>query len=132
MKHSLILLVVSAWSLTAQESPLERGKYLVEEVGKCQECHTPKNEKGELDKGKWMKGATLDFQPMTPVEGWHKTSPDLTPKGRLWQRWGEEALLKYMMTGLTPKGRPAGPPMPNYRLKEADARAVVAYLKSLQ
>lgn len=116
----------------AGEKEIAYGKYLLEEVSKCQECHTPKTETGELDKSKWLKGATLDFQPVTPVERWHKTSPDITPSGRLWQRWGEKALLEYLQTGLTPKGKPADPPMPAYKLKKADAEAMMEYLKSLK
>ncbi len=116
----------------AGEKEIAYGKYLLEEVSKCQECHTPKTETGELDKSKWLKGATLDFQPVTPVERWHKTSPDITPAGRLWQRWGEKALLEYLQTGLTPKGKPADPPMPAYKLKKADAEAMMEYLKSLK
>ncbi|MBI3680662.1 MAG: c-type cytochrome [Acidobacteria bacterium] len=116
----------------AQENKVEYGRYLVEEVAKCHDCHTPKLPNGELDRSRWLKGATLDFQPMTPIERWHKTSPDLTPKGRLWQRWGEEAILKYLQTGLTPKGNPADPPMPGYKLKPKDAEAVLEYLKTLK
>lgn len=108
------------------------GKYLAEEVAKCQDCHTQKLENGDLDKTRWMKGATLDFQPVNPVPRWHKTSPDITPAGRLWQRWGEPALLKYLQTGLTPKGTPADPPMPAYKLTPKDAEAVVEYLKTLK
>ena len=41
-------------------------------------------------------------------------------------------MLDFFTTGLTPKGTPAGPPMPTYKLKPDDAEAVVEYLKSLQ
>ena len=116
----------------AGEKEVAYGKYLAEEVAKCQDCHTPKSATGELDKTKWLKGATLDFQPVTPIERWHKTSPDITPSGRLWQRWGEKAVLEYLQTGLTPKGKPADPPMPAYKLTKADAEAMLEYLKSLK
>jgi mono/diheme cytochrome c family protein len=112
---------------------VEYGRYLAEEVGKCAECHTPKNEKGELDRSKWMKGKVMEYQPIDTIKDWHKTSPDLTPSGRLWNRWGgEPALVKYLMTGLTPKGTMAGPPMPTYKLKREDAEAIVEYLKTLK
>lgn len=110
---------------------VERGRYLVEEVGKCQECHTPRLETGELDKARWMRGATLNIQPIQPVKDWHKTAPDLTPLGRLWNTWKEDGILNYLKTGLNPKGRPAGPPMPAYKLKPEDAQAVIDYLKTL-
>ncbi|MDX2153929.1 MAG: c-type cytochrome [Bryobacteraceae bacterium] len=108
------------------------GKYLVEEVGKCQDCHTARDEKGELDKTRWLKGAQLPFQPIGEIPNWHKTAPDITPGSRLWNRWTEAGLLKYLQTGLTPAGKPAGPPMPTYTLKAKDAEAMVEYLKTLK
>ena len=109
-----------------------RGKYLVNEVAKCQECHTPRNDKGELDETQWLKGATLDFQPTHEVKGWHKTAPDLTSTGRLYQRWGEDGLVKFMETGANPRGGKADPPMPAYKLRPDDAKAIVEYLKTLK
>ncbi|MCC6366292.1 MAG: c-type cytochrome [Bryobacterales bacterium] len=114
------------------EDKVAYGKYLVEEVGKCQDCHTPRLENGQLDKDKWLKGAVLDFQPIKPVEGWHKTSPDLTSSSRLFQRWGAAGIAKFLTTGLNPRGHAADPPMPAYKLKAADAEAIVEYLKSLK
>src|SRR5437899_10827211 len=120
----VMALALQGGVLTAGEKEVEYGKYLVAEVAQCQRCHTPKLESGELDKSKWMKGATLDIQPVDTIKGWHKTSPDLTPSGRLWQRWTEAGLLKFMVTGLGPKGNAADPPMPPYRLTQKAAEAV--------
>jgi mono/diheme cytochrome c family protein len=132
IKFICALCVAAAFSFAADSDSIARGKYLVEEVGKCQECHTPRLEAGELDKSKWLKGATLDFAPMHEVKGWHKTSPDLTGAGRLITRWKEEGLVKFLETGLGPTGNKADPPMPLYKLKHEDAQAIVDYLKSLQ
>jgi mono/diheme cytochrome c family protein len=125
---------VAAVSAAGQTNPkVEYGRYLAEEVGKCLDCHTPRNEQGELDRTRAMKGKVMEYAPIEPIANWHKTSPDITPSGRLWSRWGgESALVKYLMTGLTPKGTPAGPPMPTYKLKQADAEAIVEYLKTLK
>jgi mono/diheme cytochrome c family protein len=117
----------------AQTDKAARGKYLVEEVARCQECHTPKLPDGQFNREKWLKGATLNVQPIDAVKGWHKTSPDLTASGRLWQgRWGQAALVKLLSTGLGPGGNPADPPMPTYKMTQDDAEAVVEYLKSLK
>lgn len=132
LSRTLLGLAVLSVAAFAADDKVERGRYLVEEVGKCQECHTPRDEKGELDRTKWMKGATLNFAPITPVQGWHKTAPDLTSQSRLFERWKEEGLVKFMNTGLNPKGGKADAPMPTYKLSKDDAEAVVAYLKSLQ
>jgi len=113
------------------ESAEERGKYLVDEVAKCGDCHTPMVE-GKPDTSKYLKGAVLGFQPIGEVKGWHKTSPDLTPGSRLWQRWGEKGLTNFLMTGKGPSGNAADPPMPAYRMKAEDAEAIVQYLRSLK
>jgi mono/diheme cytochrome c family protein len=118
-------------AMVLAETPVERGKYLVNEVAKCGECHTPKVD-GKPEAAKHLKGAVLDSQPIGEIKGWHKTSPDLTPGSRLWERWQEKGLLDFMMTGKAPNGKPAGPPMPAYTLTREDAEAVVAYLKSLK
>jgi len=135
-KHLLGMAICGALIAAGQsaggESKVERGKYLTEEVGKCQECHTPRLDNNELDKEKWMKGAVMNIAPIKPVEGWHKTAPDLTPDGRLWERWGEAGLVKFMTTGQNPRGGKADAPMPTYKLTQADAEAMVAYLKTLK
>src|SRR5437879_8376375 len=115
---AFLIVLVSAWLLVAPDS-VERGKYLTEEVGKCQDCH--RHTDGQLDRSKWMKVAVLGFQPIEPVPGWHKTSPGLTPGSRLWQRWGEKGIIEFLKTGLGPNGHHADPPMPTYTLKPEDA-----------
>ncbi|MEZ5351183.1 MAG: c-type cytochrome [Bryobacteraceae bacterium] len=136
MKPLLSLFLLAGWCIAAPPdgmTKLDRGRYLAVEVGKCADCHTPKTEAGELDKEKWFKGKVMEYQPIEPIADWHKTSPDITPAGRLWGRWGgEAALVKYLMTGLTPKGTAAGPPMPTYKMSKEDAEAIVEYLKTLK
>jgi mono/diheme cytochrome c family protein len=122
----------SLFLCAAELDQVAYGKYLAEEVARCQDCHTPRTESGELDTSKWMKGATLDIQPTHELKGWHKTSPDITSSGRLFARWGEKGLLKLLETSVGPGGRAADPPMPAYKLKLDDAAAIVAYLKSLK
>lgn len=129
MRFLLGCLLMAATGFAAD---IERGKYLAEEVGKCQDCHTPRAADGQLDKAKWMKGATLDFQPIKEVKGWHTASPDLTGPSRLFQRWGEQGLVKFLVTGRNPRGNPADAPMPTYTLKQEDAADIVAYLQSLK
>ena len=119
---------VGAWAETKEE----RGKYLVDDVAACGSCHTPRAADGKPDTAKYLKGATLNIQPIEPVEGWHKTAPDLTSGSRLFLKWKEEGLIKFLETGLNPGGHPADAPMPTYKMKPEDAEAVVAYLKTLK
>jgi mono/diheme cytochrome c family protein len=133
-----LLLFVTGWAVVAttltvsgQDSKVEHGRYLVEEVGRCQECHTPKTETGEFDKSRWMKGATLVGVPSAPVADWHQKSPDITSTSALWTRWGQDGFSKFLQTARNPRGGKAGPPMPAYMLTAEDADAMAAYLKSL-
>jgi mono/diheme cytochrome c family protein len=123
-----LLLGVSAF---AQDGKLQRGKYLVEEVARCQECHTPKTDAGDLDTAKMLKGAKLNVAPMATIAGWHAASPDITSTSALWQRWGEDGMIKFLETAKNPRGGKAGAPMPAYTMRHEDADAIVAYLKSL-
>ena len=133
MWKALLLFATAATLVDAAEmDQVSYGKYLVEEVAKCGECHTPRLPTGELDTSKWLQGTTLDFQPSQENKHWHKTSPNVTPGGSLWQRWGEQGIVKFLETGLGPKGNAADPPMPAYKLRPSDAEAIVAYLKSLK
>ena len=126
-----LAVVATTLTMFGQDAKVERGKYLVEEVGRCQECHTPKTETGEFNKSQWMKGATLVGVPSTPVADWHQKSPDITSTSALWTRWGQDGFSKFLQTAKNPRGGKAGPPMPAYMLKAEDADAIAAYLKSL-
>jgi mono/diheme cytochrome c family protein len=111
---------------------IERGRYLTVEMGKCGDCHTPRLPNGAPDTGHSLKGATLGVKPLGPVPGWASVSPDLTSTGPLWKSWGDQALTAFFTTGRGPDGKRAAPPMPAYTLTSEDARAIVAYLRSLR
>jgi len=113
----------------ANAAAVQRGRYLVEQVSKCGDCHTP-HVAGAPDKSRWLKGSVLGFQPLHPVPGWASAAPDLTRTSALWKSWGDHGLVRFFTTGLAPNGKPAAPPMPAYTLTNQDARAIVAYLKS--
>jgi mono/diheme cytochrome c family protein len=112
---------------SASATALARGKYLVENIGLCGDCHTPRNEKGEPVKEQWLQGGTLDFKPIVPMPVW----ADKTPAIAGLPGWEREAAIRFLMTGVAYNGLPGRPPMPQYRFNQADAEAIVAYLKSL-
>jgi mono/diheme cytochrome c family protein len=137
MVRRIVLCAASAAAILTlafgQDDKVARGKYLAEEVARCQDCHTPKMETGAFIKSQWMKGSTIPLMPAAPPPGgWHANAPDITPNGALWKRWGDDAFVKFLETGQTPRAGKAGAPMPPYNLKHEDAEAIVAFLKSLQ
>jgi hypothetical protein len=127
-----LLAVGAGLAVAAQSGAVSYGKYLVEEVAKCQDCHTPRSKTGEFDKTKWLKGAMVDFQPDQPTGEWRALAPDVTSSGELFSRWHERGMVEFLETGVGPTGHPSHPPMPAYKLRPHDAEAIVAYLKSLK
>lgn len=130
--YMFTLIFAFAALVHAQDGQAARGKYLVENVGLCGDCHTPKLPTGQPDQSRFLKGATLDFQPMHPIPKWNGKAPDITPQGAVSKRWGEDGLRKFLQTSLNPRGHPADPPMPSYKFSAQDAESVVAYLKTLR
>lgn len=119
--------LLSAGAAEAGPDPLlERGRYLIFNVAGCVDCHSPMNERGEFIAGKHLTGAVLAFAPTVPMP-WAPAAPSIAGL----EGYTDEQAVKFLMTGERPNGVPPRPPMPAYRLNAEDARAVVAYLKSL-
>src|ERR1700720_942339 len=69
-----VLVAQTPQKKTASAMLVARGKYLVEDTGKCGDCHTPFSEKGEPIKEQWLQGATLGFKPTVPMPVWAEKS----------------------------------------------------------
>jgi mono/diheme cytochrome c family protein len=105
------------------------GKYIVEQVALCTECHTPRDEKGNLQRTEYLKGApVLVNAPPYPQMKWALKAPAIAGL----PGYTEEQGIRLLMEGVTRDGRRPDPPMPQYRLNRTDAQAVVTYLKSLR
>lgn len=115
--------------LPRPETEIERGAYLVHHVAQCVACHTPRTREGDLLRHRLLKGAPvpLDGPPFSRWS-WAPRAPAIAGL----PGWSDAEAVDFLRTGLIPRlGREARLPMPRYRLNEADARAVVAYLRSL-
>lgn len=104
-----------------------RGRYLVENVGMCADCHSPRNEKGQFVPDKWLKGSPLAFQPTVPMP-WSPAAPQIAGLPTM----TAEQAVSFLQSGVRADGSRPLPPMPEFRFGAADANAVVAYLKSLE
>ncbi len=107
------------------DATLMRGRYLVEALAHCGECHTPRNALGALDRSAWLSGA--------PNPSGKGRIPDITPAGL---EWSEADLVYYFESGLTPDydsvGGSMAPVVSNLaQLPESDRAAIAAYLKAL-
>ena len=109
---------------------IAQGDYLVNRVTLCGTCHTPRDDHGNLDERRQLRGATVPIRPKQETQNWVDKSPDITPSG-LTGKWGEEGMIEFLTTGTDPNGHLARHPMPPYRLNKHDASAIYQYLKSL-
>jgi mono/diheme cytochrome c family protein len=105
-----------------------RGKYLVEGVAMCGQCHTPRNADGNLDRSKWLEGAPV---PWSPANGSASNWPMIAPRIGGNPPASDADMIKLLTTGIWNNGQPLRFPMMPFRMSEADAKAVVAYLKSV-
>ena len=109
------------------KAEIERGRYLVEEIAKCTECHTPRKPDGELDSAAWLRGAPIWIRPVAPIPNWADRAPALAGL----PSFTNEQVEKVLEDGIGPNGEALRPPMHIYHMAPADARAIAAYLKSL-
>lgn len=104
-----------------------RGDYLVNGVGLCGDCHTPRvegaGEGGPPDLSRRLHGAPVAAPP--PLANY---APPLAGGPA---NYTEEQFIAFLQTGVRPDGTHARPPMPPYRLNAEDARAVAAYIETL-
>lgn len=114
------------WVLESVTDPkVERGRYLVEALGHCAECHTPRNALGGLDTTRWMAGA--------PNPSGKGTIPGINP-AKL--DWSQADISYYLETGFTPDFDSAGGEMTEVianmaKLPAEDRIAIAAYIKAL-
>lgn len=110
------------------QSLVERGRYIVENVAMCERCHTPRDERGNVDRSRWLKGGPVQNTVTYPTPAWATVEPRIagTPPG------SDTEFITLLSTGIARNHLPPNPPMPPFRMTREDAQAVLAYLKSLR
>jgi nicotinate dehydrogenase subunit B len=102
-----------------------RGAYLVESLGHCSGCHSPRNALGAEQQSLYLAGGF--------AEGWE--APALTSLSQAPIPWSEDELFAYLRNGEARfHGVAAGPMAPVVKelmaLPDGDIRAMAAYLAS--
>ncbi|QNK70555.1 molybdopterin cofactor-binding domain-containing protein [Variovorax sp. PAMC26660] len=112
--------------VATQSAEWNRGAYLVNGLGHCGACHTPRNALGAEQGGSaFLSGAMVD--------GWE--APPLTHLSKSAVPWDADALYRYLRNGHSPRHGIAGGPMAEVvrelaQVPDADVRAMAAYLGS--
>ncbi len=100
-----------------------RGRYLVEGLGHCGECHTPRNFIMGSENNKALQGAVVDGV----------NAPDLTTARLKQEGWNKDNLAKFLKDGVSPAGTSFDEMfiVEKHSLthaKQADVDAIVTYL----
>jgi mono/diheme cytochrome c family protein len=103
-----------------------RGAYLVNGLGHCAECHSPRNFLGGIIAAQRFAGG-----PNPEGEGW---VPNITQKGI--GEWSEKDIVAFLKTGEMPDGDSAGGSMVRVikntsQLSDEDRADIAEYIKSL-
>ena len=123
---------VAFWNVLNRPSPTEapatgdelvRGKYLVDVLGHCAECHSPRTSTFAMDKGRYLQGSVL--------EGAY--APNITPDALAARGWTKDDLVQFFRTGVSAQGvmlfgMADVLDHSTSRMDEGDVRAMAAYL----
>jgi mono/diheme cytochrome c family protein len=104
-------------------SAWQRGRYLVNVLGHCGECHTPRGIAGEMELSRALTGFALS----------RVAAPDITPAGLASRGWTSAGLRAYLGRGLARQGSAFGDMHPvimlsTRNLTAEDLEAVATYL----
>jgi mono/diheme cytochrome c family protein len=111
----------------AKGTDWNRGRYLVEGLGHCGACHTPKNFFGADKRGQRYAGGRVD--------GYFAPRLDAAARSGL-KSWSVEDLVEYLQSGRNAKSH-AGGLMAEVivnstsKMSDTDVKAIAVYLKSL-
>ncbi|GJJ00590.1 cytochrome c [Duganella rhizosphaerae] len=100
-----------------------RGRYLVNTMGHCAECHTPRGALGQMDGAKPLGGSTMA----------RIAAPDISPVGLSASGWTAADLSSFLGTGVAPQGSAYGEMfavvhLSTQHLTPGDMWAMTAYL----
>ncbi len=120
--------VPSARATTIQ-GDAEHGRYLVERVVMCAQCHSPRDEHGNIIEERRFTGAPIPVRRPLWATNWAIHAP----RNRGLPGYTVEQGIRLLTQGAIARdGRQLRPPMPPFRMTPQDAADVVAYFKSMK
>ena len=126
---SAVFISGAALAATPKAAVLERGKYLMEGVVACGNCHMARGDKGQPLAEKGLSGGMVFDEPPFKAIAANITPDPQTGIGK----WTDVQLALAIREGVRPDKTVIGPPMPIgfYRhLSDDDLAAIIAYLRA--
>ena len=113
----------------SQTPEWNRGAYLVNGLGHCTACHTPRNALGATADAKAFTGGLI------PVQNWYAPALNAAAEAGV-KHWPVDDVVALLKTGVAPHGSVLGPMAEvvfrsTQYLTDADARAMAVYLQAL-
>ncbi|GAB3793811.1 c-type cytochrome [Dyella agri] len=106
-----------------------RGAYLVQGLGHCNECHAPRNALGAIARDRFLGGGEI------PAQHWYASGLGMQGRGGL-DGWSERDVVDLLKTGQSTRGIAFGPMADVVRqstqhLDDNDLHAIADYLAAL-
>ena len=128
---TIALSLVATIAVASAQAPVERGKYLVNTILTCQNCHTPKGERGAPIYERDLSSGLSWDEPPFKVTASNITQDKETGIGN----WSNADIEKALRKGERPSGVRLAAIMPSdfYEIMTpSDMSAVIAYLKTVK
>jgi len=115
---------------------IERGRYLVEHVAACPDCHSPRRDHDDFERERWLSGVDcfVDAVPDDPNLGCLATG-NLTNHETGLKNRTDQQIKDMFQRGVRPDGKALHPFMPYAyfaNMRDSDADAIVAYLRTVE
>lgn len=135
---SSLLCLAVAVSLSGQQAPaasqsakvsgnIEHGRYLVENVVMCYECHSTRDPQGNIVPGTRFRGGPMPMRP-----SWSTDWPIQIPRIAGLPGYTDEQAMRLLTQGAIRRdGVQLRYPMPRFHMNPQDAADVIAYLRTL-
>jgi len=112
---------------SSKSAEWNRGRYLVDALGHCGTCHTPKTLLGADNVSAYLQGG--------PLQGWF--APNITADSRKGVGgWSIDEIVRYLKTGVSPDSIATGDMTEEIvhsssKMTDSDLKTIAVYLKSL-
>jgi len=103
-----------------------RGEYLATSVAMCVQCHSPRDEKGEIIQSRRFTGGAIPFRSPYRNSEWAPVAPNI----RGLPGFTDEQIVMLLTEGHAGDRPAPRRPMPPFRMMADDARAIIAFLRS--
>jgi hypothetical protein len=104
----------------------EHGRYLVERVAMCNECHSTRDMSGQIIPGREYMGGNIPFSPP-----WANDWASVAPRNAGLPGYTDAAAMRLLTEGSIGRlGTRLRAPMPQFRMTPQDAADVIAYMRS--